>query len=106
MKNFAFRLGEQGNWELAPAYDLVYSSGPGGEHTMTVDGEGRAPSRGHLLELAVPAGLSLREAEAIIEEVAEVVSEWGAEAGRALVGSLTKKRVENGINRCLARLDN
>ena len=29
-KNFAF-LHDQGRWTLAPAYDLTYSAGPGGE---------------------------------------------------------------------------
>jgi serine/threonine protein kinase HipA of HipAB toxin-antitoxin module len=28
VKNFAFRLNEEGGWELAPAYDLVFAPGP------------------------------------------------------------------------------
>lgn len=34
-----------GTWRLAPAYDLTYSSAPGGEHYLDVEGDGRAPPR-------------------------------------------------------------
>ncbi len=33
-----------GAWTLSPAYDLEFSDGPGGEHTLTVAGEDRAPA--------------------------------------------------------------
>ena len=104
VKNFAFRLGEMGDWELAPAYDLVYATGPGGEHTMTVAGEGRSPTRADMLELAAPAGVSNREAETILEEVAAAVSKWEAEAKRASVSPLTVEVVEAAITGCLDRL--
>jgi len=31
-KNVSYRLGEVRIWRLAPAYDLTYGEGPGGEH--------------------------------------------------------------------------
>ena len=40
-KNFAFIMNPRGEWSLSPAYDLGFAPGPGGEHTMTVLGEGR-----------------------------------------------------------------
>jgi serine/threonine-protein kinase HipA len=104
VKNFAFRLTDEGNWELAPAYDLVFAPGPGGEHTMTVAGEGRAPARSHLLQLAGPAGLSSREAQSILDEVASAAARWRSHAREARVGTRTAKMVGKAIEECLARL--
>jgi len=104
VKNFAFRLTDEGTWELAPAYDLVFSPGPGGEHTMTVDGEGRTPGRSHLLKLAGPAGLSSRDAQTILDEVASAAARWRAHARQAGVGRKATKTVGDAIEECLARL--
>lgn len=103
VKNFAFRLSEGDEWQLAPAYDLVFTSGPGGEHTMTVAGEGRAPGRRHLLELAPEAGIASREAEAILDEVAAAAARWPDHARRAGVGSSNSQEIERAIGACLAR---
>jgi serine/threonine-protein kinase HipA len=51
-KNFSFLLDENNNWKLAPAYDLTFSQGPGGEHSTTYLGEGKNPTQEHLLKLA------------------------------------------------------
>jgi serine/threonine-protein kinase HipA len=104
VKNFAFRMTDEGNWELAPAYDLVFSPGPGGEHTMTIAGEGRAPTRRHLLQLAAPAGISDSEAEAILGEVASAAARWRIHARENGVGVKSAKRVDKAIGECLARL--
>lgn len=40
-KNFSFVMNAEGRWSVAPAYDLTFSYGPGGEHSTTVMGEGR-----------------------------------------------------------------
>ena len=104
VKNFAFRMTDGGEWELAPAYDLVFAPGPGGEHTMTVAGEGRAPARSHLLHLTPAAEISRREAEAILEEVASAVSGWRRHARAAGVGPRTAKAVEAAIREGLGRL--
>jgi len=74
VKNFAFCLDRRRHWKLAPAYDLTFNEGPGGEHQMDVCGEGRAPGRGDLLRLAAEAALPLTEATAIIDKVVNVAS--------------------------------
>jgi len=85
VKNFAFTLDDvTGEWTLSPAYDLLFTPGPGGEHSMTIDGEGRAPGRPHILSLAGQVGIPAREAAAIIGEVLAAVAGWpgcAAEAG-------------------------
>lgn len=67
-------LGDDGVWGLAPAYDLTLSTGPGGEHWMTVVGEGRAPGPSHLLELGRRAGVV--GAARILDEVTTALREW------------------------------
>ena len=41
LKNTALLMNADGTWRLAPAYDLTFMRGPGGEHSMLVAGEGR-----------------------------------------------------------------
>jgi serine/threonine-protein kinase HipA len=105
VKNFAFRMTDAGDWELAPAYDLVFTEGPGGEHTMTVAGEGRAPVRRHLLQLAAPAGIADRDAESILDGVAAAAARWRAHAREAGVGMKSAKVVEKAIGVGLAHLE-
>lgn len=76
-KNFAFLLDDRtGAWTLTPAYDLTFSAGPGGEHTMTLGGEGRNPGPSHILRLAQERDVSRAEAEAILGEVGAAVARW------------------------------
>ena len=94
VKNFAFILDDStGEWSLSPAYDLVFTPGPGGEHTMTLAGEGRNPGGPHVLRLAERAGLSRREAERIIGEVQASVSRWTDWATRAGVSAASMRQI-------------
>lgn len=83
-KNFAYRLhpgateGGPWEWSLSPAYDLTPSPGPGGEHSTTVLGEGRNPTRAHCLDLARQSGIGRPEADAVIAEVNEALARWRA----------------------------
>jgi serine/threonine-protein kinase HipA len=94
VKNFAFLLDDRsGDWELSPAYDLLFTPGPGGEHTMTVAGEGKNPGRPHLLKLAAQAQVSSGEASQIIEEVQAAVARWSRHAAKAGVPRATSQRL-------------
>ncbi|MEM7587314.1 MAG: type II toxin-antitoxin system HipA family toxin [Acidobacteriota bacterium] len=104
VKNFAFRMTSGGEWQLSPAYDLVYAAGPGGEHSMTVAGEGQAPSRRHLLELVDSVGVTRPVAEEIIEQVAAAARSWSAHAKRSGVGRKSQQEIAAAIETCLARL--
>ncbi len=59
-RNFAYRLNEQGRWQLSPAFDLTYSSGPGGEHATSVAGHGKDISRANLLQVAKAGGVPVK----------------------------------------------
>lgn len=83
VKNFAFRLEAGGEWQLAPAYDLTFSAGPGGEHTMTVAGEGRRPTLAHVKSIADEAGIEPGRSAAIVADVNAAVAKWAAVAADA-----------------------
>lgn len=58
-KNFSFLYKEEEkNWRLSPAYDLTYSNTYYGEHTTTVDGNGKNPGLKELVAVGMQAGLS------------------------------------------------
>jgi len=102
VKNFAFLLDDAtGDWTLTPAYDLLFTSGPGGEHTMTVTGEGRTPGRTHMLRLARQADLSEREASSIIGEVQAAIAGW---PNRAAEAGVTEEAADQ-IAQSLPRID-
>ncbi len=73
-RNFSFLMNAKGIWRPSPAYDLTYSSGPGGEHRMLLAGEGRNPTTQHLKSLAREVGL--KHTAPIIEEVRAAVARF------------------------------
>ena len=75
-KNFTYLYDEQEErWRLSPAYDLTYSNTYFGEHTTTVDGNGRNPGRKELLEVGKKAGLKKTWCEETAEEIYACVNE-------------------------------
>jgi len=94
-RNFAFLMDEQGTWSPSPAYDLTFSPGPGGEHTMLVSGEGRAPGIAHLTALAAQA--DLKNAAKIIDEVRAAISRFKRFADKAGVPARLRDRTAKVI---------
>lgn len=100
VKNFSFIMNDQtGEWGLSPAYDLLFSHGPGGEHTMTLSGEGKNPGRDQFLKLSTQIGVSGKDAEMIIEEVQAGISQWRIIAQEVGVSTQSIDEIENGIGR-------
>ncbi|MCA2371769.1 type II toxin-antitoxin system HipA family toxin [Agrobacterium genomosp. 3 str. CIP 111-78] len=75
-KNHAFLMDGNGRWSLAPAYDLTFSSGPGGEHSTAIAREGRNPGMSHLLAVSKGASISGQDAREVIEQVRAAVECW------------------------------
>ncbi|AIM38995.1 phosphatidylinositol kinase [Sphingobacterium sp. ML3W] len=75
-KNFSFLMDKNGLWKLSPAYDLTFSSGPNGEQSTMVMGEGKSPSISHLRNLGTEAKLSKLLIEEIIEQTRDALSQW------------------------------
>lgn len=74
-KNFTFLYHEtEDAWRLSPAYDMTYSKTYYGEHTTSVDGNGKDPGEKELLKVGKNAGLREAHCLGIIEEIREMVN--------------------------------
>ena len=75
-KNFTYLYDDkEDKWHLSPAYDLTYSNTYYGEHTTTVDGNGRDPGRKELLAVGIAAGMKKGSCEKIIDEIQTYVKQ-------------------------------
>lgn len=75
-KNFSYLMDALGRWRLAPAYDLTFSPGPGGEQSTMVMGEGKYPGVAHLLRLATAAKIKKDKAVEMIDRTKDSLSKW------------------------------
>jgi serine/threonine-protein kinase HipA len=94
-KNFSFLMDDRGVWRLAPAYDLTFSSGPGGEHSTMYLGEGRHPTIGHLMNLGKKHGL--KKSVQMIDEVQAAVGAWRQFAKESGVSVQMARGIERGM---------
>jgi len=87
----------KGRWTVAPAYDLTFSSGPGGEQSTMVMGEGRHPGVEHLVKLGLDAKLAKAWISQIIDQTRAALGTWSDLAKRHGVSgskiSLISKRI-------------
>lgn len=94
-KNFSFLMDASGNWRLSPAYDLTFSSGPGGEQTTMVKGEGKSPGAAHLSRLGREADLPKKTVETVIAQTEDALAQWGRLARAHGVRAANIKLIEN-----------
>ena len=77
-KNFAFRLKQNGKWELAPAYDLCHAYKPEhkwvSQHALSMNGKRENITMEDLLVIGI--SIKNKKAEEVIDEICDVVSEW------------------------------
>jgi serine/threonine-protein kinase HipA len=80
VKNIAFLMDRRGQWSLAAAFDVTYAFNPSGRwtssHQMTINGKSDGFSIADFRACGAAAGLKRRQAEAILDEVASIVSRW------------------------------
>jgi serine/threonine-protein kinase HipA len=95
VKNFSFLLNERNEWIFAPAYDLVFSHGPGGEQSMLVMGEGRNPGTAQLQALGKQHGI--RNAPEILAKVKRAVADWPRYAEQSDVSRKSTKEITSKI---------
>ena len=97
-KNFSFIWNENAQgWQLSPAYDLMFSTGINGEHTMTIAGEGKFPEREHVMKVAKAITMG-EKARQIVDEVNEIVSNWSRYMDMASVSDKSKQILRNHIS--------
>ncbi|KQM79981.1 type II toxin-antitoxin system HipA family toxin [Xylophilus sp. Leaf220] len=103
-KNFAWRMGRDRRWRLAPAFDLTFSEGPMGQHHMDVCGEGSAVSRAHLIALAAQGGVAPKQAVASIEHMLGHAADFSRLAAAFPIRRATVRRMATAVDACSARL--
>ena len=103
-KNVAYRLNERRHWQLAPAYDLTFSQGPGGEHHMDVAGEGGTITRHHLLKLATDADLNLTLATRLLDTMLIQQATFAERARQYPIRNATVQTISRALNTIRQRL--
>jgi serine/threonine-protein kinase HipA len=101
-KNFAFRLKKDGQWELAPAYDVCHAYQPRhqwvSQHALSINGKHANITRDDLL--AVGKSIRNKKAAETIEEISNTVSQWKTFADQVKVSP----RLRDEIAATLIRL--
>jgi len=92
-RQHAYLMDPEGDWRLAPAFDLTWSAGPGGEHNLDIAGEGRRPTRAHVASLGARHGLAAHRVVAIVDEVRTAVADWPRFATEAGVSAASARLI-------------
>ncbi len=93
VRQHAYLMDQRGGWSLSPAYDLTYAPGPGGEHYLDIEGEGRNVTRKHIECLGAKHGLGAKAIDVMVAEVDAAVGDWRTFAAAADVTTETTKLV-------------
>jgi len=96
VKNFSFLLNAGDEWIFAPAYDLVFSYGPGREQSMLVIGEGKNPGVKELQGLGKKHGL--KNAPDILARVQKAIANWPHYVEEASVSAKSAREITSKIN--------
>ena len=104
-RQHAYLMDAGGDWRLAPAYDLTYAPGPGGEHYLDIEGEGRNPTRAHVLRLGARHSLDAKAVAVMVEEVRAAVARWPAFGDAAGVTKASAKEIATAHARVWAAFD-
>lgn len=103
-KNVAFAMDDDGQWNLAPAYDVTYAHNPQGEwtaaHQMGVAGEYAMPTRKHVMELA--DRFAVPYAADHVDAVASAVREFEAFAQAAGLDEATVMQIRTRLDQVRA----
>lgn len=108
-KNFSFVMSKNGQWQLAPAYDVTFSEGPRGYHQMDVLGEALNISGTALTELGTKeASLTPEQAQQTINRIVAVGQRFTQHANAVLpdaINTVTLHAIQERINHNMEFLD-
>jgi serine/threonine-protein kinase HipA len=100
-KNFGFMITEDGNWSLAPAFDIAYSYKEGNKwinsHNLSINGKRENFTRADLIAIGKGISNFSTDAELIIDEVTSVVARWEEYASDAKVFPKLQKLIGKNI---------
>jgi serine/threonine-protein kinase HipA len=100
VKNIAFLMDREGQWSLAPAFDLTYSHNPDGawtaRHQMTLNGKRDDFTLEDFRACAKSAMLKRGRDKRLLEEVSSAVARWPEFAKQAGVATEQRKQIARG----------
>ena len=98
VKNIAFLMNQQGEWSLAPAFDVTYSYNPSGSwtatHQMTLNGKRDGFALADFEACAKAAVMKRGRAATIIEEVQATVNRWPEFAAEARLADEWRDKIQ------------
>jgi serine/threonine-protein kinase HipA len=98
VKNIAFLMDKEGEWSLAPAFDMTYSYNPSGAwtatHQMTLNGKRDGFTMADFRAAAKSANMKRGRAEAIVKEVSSAVRRWPEFAEEAKVDDGLRDKIQ------------
>ena len=97
VKNFAFIMEHNGDWSLSPTYDITFSAGPNGEHTMTIMGEGKAPTIHDVYKVCDNHSIKQKEIDTIIERVIDTSNKFSFYAEQYSISPNIRKKIASKI---------
>lgn len=100
-KQHAFLMDGTGRWRLAPAYDLTFSQGPGGEHYLTVAGSGADITPTAIGAVAKREGIGAAAVREVTSQVVDAVSRFASLARDYGVSDRTTSEVGKTLDRTL-----
>lgn len=99
-KNFSFCLKQDGEWKLAPAYDVCYSYDSGNiwvnQQTLSVNGKHKEIKKEDLMTIA--KANSIKKGDRIIEEINTVVKDWKEFADRVGVNKKLVQTIQDNLH--------
>jgi len=99
VKNIAFLMNKQGEWSLAPAFDLTYSYNPSGSwtatHQMTLNGKRDGFTMKDVEACAKAAVMKRGRAGKIIGEVRAAVARWPEFAAEARLADDWRDKIQS-----------
>jgi serine/threonine-protein kinase HipA len=98
-KNFSFLMNKQGTWRLSPAFDVCHAYRPGSnwvsQHALSVNGKRKEITKKDLLKIAEQ--MNIKRPAIIIQEIAEIISNWRKYASEVDVDQKLKTAIDKTL---------
>jgi len=98
VKNIAFLMDKAGQWSLSPGFDITYSYNAAGmwtsQHQMSMNGKRDGFTLDDFKACAKAASMKRGRAEAIVNEVQQVVAQWRGYASDAGVSDVWTEQIQ------------
>lgn len=98
-KNWSFLMDDDGQWSVAPFYDVTFSPSPHNQHTTAFCGYGNQPPLKIIQRLAKQANFSnWNQAKQTIEYVVDALSQWPEHAKAFGIKHSTQRLINKQLN--------